>query len=123
MTGAAFGGAAFNGNYYIVGEKGQIFSTKASTAATATRVTWSKVPTNTSYNLRDVAPNGDVAKQFSAVGDGGTVYRRNFSNGSWGIERINDGTPQLRSIVWYPKGKVWLVAGNLGSNGVIYYTN
>ena len=123
MTGAAYGGAAFNGNYYIVGEKGQIFSTKASTAATATRVNWSKIPTNTSYNLRDVAPNGDVAKQFAAVGDGGTVYRRNFSNGSWGIERINDGAPQLRAIVWYPKGKVWLVAGNLGSNGAIYYTS
>jgi hypothetical protein len=123
MAGAAFGGAAFNGNYYIVGEKGQIFSTKANTAATATRVTWSKVTTNTSYNLRDVAPNGDVAKQFAAVGDGGTVYRRNFSNGSWGIERINDGAPQLRAIVWYPKEKVWLVAGNLGSNGAIYYTS
>jgi hypothetical protein len=123
MAGAAFGGAAFNGNYYIVGEKGQIFSAKASTAATATRVNWSKIPTNTSYNLRDVAPNGDVAKQFAAVGDGGTVYRRNFSNGSWGIERINDGAPQLRAIVWYPKEKVWLVAGNLGSNGAIYYTS
>lgn len=138
MAGGAFGGAVYNGDYYIVGEKGQMFSTKVSTAASASRVTWKKVPTNTTYNLRDAVPNGDstkngfIIKQFAVVGDKGTIYRNitsqnfygpNLLSEVWKIERIDSGLPQLNSVIWYSKGKVWLAAGVRSATGVIYFTN